>query len=505
MAQLPQFKAPSFNFDIMGMLGQMGDLQKMQEQQNDQKALQEASQLFPDDEDGLLAELNRRGRGALALNVKKTIAETRESQAKALGSQLDNNLKRFSQGASIVSGIKDEPSFQRGKKQLAAMVGPDLAAQLGETYDPAVVEQALSWGTTETGRIQAQKNALDAAAEARKLDDAQKTPEAFQKWTEAYANAMSVAKNQEEWAAMREGARLFGVKPSILEMLPEQFRPDAPDVAASLAMSAKERADVKNAEGDDTRAASQFDTTSRETGRHNRAMEANAAQGATAPVAVKDPKTGQTIYARPQDAIGMQPGSNREMGRNVTSTDAERIGDLQTSLDDLAKMKTELQGIEGATGARAGFEAGWVPDAVTEATGWGTGPKQKQALIDRVRQVIGKALEGGVLRKEDEEKYKKILPVIGDPPDIVATKLQGLESALKQRIERTYETLQDAGYDVSKYRARQGANPKDINLVREAAPAGGGTVRLRAPNGQEQDVPEAEAAAYLARGAVRVR
>ena len=34
--------------------------------------------------------------------------------------------------------------------------------------------------------------------------------------------------------------------------------------------------------------------------------------------------------------------------------------------------------------------------------------RQAQADIDRVRQRVGKALEGGVLRKEDEEKYKKI-------------------------------------------------------------------------------------------------
>jgi hypothetical protein len=40
-----------------------------------------------------------------------------------------------------------------------------------------------------------------------------------------------------------------------------------------------------------------------------------------------------------------------------------------------------------------------------------SGSRKVQAEIDRVRQLVGKALEGGVLRKEDEEKYKKILHI----------------------------------------------------------------------------------------------
>ena len=54
---------------------------------------------------------------------------------------------------------------------------------------------------------------------------------------------------------------------------------------------------------------------------------------------------------------------------------------------------------------------------------------QVSAVIDRVKQVIGKALEGGVLRKEDEVKYEKILPTIYDSAALVRSKLDGLESA----------------------------------------------------------------------------
>ena len=99
---------------------------------------------------------------------------------------------------------------------------------------------------------------------------------------------------------------------------------------------------------------------------------------------------------------------------------------------------------------------------------------QKNAVIARVKQVIGKALEGGVLRKEDEAKYAKILPTIGDPADVVATKLDGLERAIKQRQQRTLDALADAGYDISRFSARGGAAP-----AAPPAPAGGPKVGER--------------------------
>ena len=45
----------------------------------------------------------------------------------------------------------------------------------------------------------------------------------------------------------------------------------------------------------------------------------------------------------------------------------------------------------------------------------------------RVKQVIGKSLEGGVLRREDEYKYVKILPTIQDPPDVAKAKIHPVQ------------------------------------------------------------------------------
>lgn len=150
---------------------------------------------------------------------------------------------------------------------------------------------------------------------------------------------------------------------------------------------------------------------------------------------------------------GSQPASSREQGRAVTSGDAGRIADLDTSLNDLDTLEKQL----GTTGAASKVGA-MLPNAVTEYTGWGLDAKSRQGTIDRVKQVIGKALEGGVLRKEDEYKYSKILPQIGDPPPVAKAKLAGLRAALKQRRQVTLDNLQDAGYEVSKFNQRAPAD-----------------------------------------------
>ena len=179
------------------------------------------------------------------------------------------------------------------------------------------------------------------------------------------------------------------------------------------------------------------------------AGRAPAAPGAPEPLVAITGPDGKPVFVPRSQAIGKAPANTREQGRQVTSGDAGDIAELNTALDDLATLKTELTG-NGATGTSAQIGASlWAP--ITNLTGWGTEAKQKQAQIDRVKQVIGKALEGGVLRKEDEIKYEKILPTIKDSPEIVRSKLNGLVTAIERKHGRKLEALSSAGYDVSRF------------------------------------------------------
>lgn len=190
-------------------------------------------------------------------------------------------------------------------------------------------------------------------------------------------------------------------------------------------------------------------------------------------------RNGQPVRVTEADIQpGDRPISSREQGRPVTSGDAGRVADFDTSLDDLQVLSGAVSE-KGSTGVSAQIGAA-LPAWVTATTGWGTSAKQKQAMIDRVKQVIGKTLEGGVLRKEDEVKYEKILPTIKDSNDIVLSKLKDLGAAIEQRKSRFIDALEDSDYDVTKHRARGNTEPT------AAAPVEGATKEIPGYPGTEQ-------------------
>lgn len=84
--------------------------------------------------------------------------------------------------------------------------------------------------------------------------------------------------------------------------------------------------------------------------------------------------------------------------------------------------------------------------------------RQVQSEIDRVRQQVGKTLEGGVLRKEDEEKYKKILATLADTPETALYKIDSLISSLERDIE-LYKTLQR---DTGRFVPGTSSKPEDL-------------------------------------------
>jgi hypothetical protein len=143
------------------------------------------------------------------------------------------------------------------------------------------------------------------------------------------------------------------------------------------------------------------------------------------------------------------------VGRGVTSGDANRLADYKTSVDDL----NTLEAVIGSTGTLSKIQS-WMPQWVNEMTGgWGDDAKSRNAVIARVKQVIGKALEGGVLRKEDEEKYKDILPTIYDSKTVAKSKINGLRTAIHQRRDTLLDSLEDSGYNTAKFRARAEGSP----------------------------------------------
>ena len=124
------------------------------------------------------------------------------------------------------------------------------------------------------------------------------------------------------------------------------------------------------------------------------------------------------------------------LGVKALSTgEIEKVAETQKALTDIQVLTDSIDKNLQYIGPVSGFQA---------LNPWSKA-RQVQADIDRVKQTIGKALEGGVLRKEDEEKYKKILPTVNDTEETARYKLQQLNTTLQADLERYTSLLQSGG------------------------------------------------------------
>lgn len=115
----------------------------------------------------------------------------------------------------------------------------------------------------------------------------------------------------------------------------------------------------------------------------------------------------------------------------LSDTAIKEINQTNTALTSLNDLRVIISSNQDKLGPITGLAA---------LNPWSESRKI-QANIDRVKQQVGKALEGGVLRKEDEEKYKKILATITDTPSTALYKLDALTQSLIQSIN-DYKALQ---------------------------------------------------------------
>lgn len=146
----------------------------------------------------------------------------------------------------------------------------------------------------------------------------------------------------------------------------------------------------------------------------------------------------------------LQAAGFQGFGKDAAAMDIRKVGEIQSAIDEVADLRKAMK--DG--GEYVGPIAGW-----NTVNPW-SGARALQAKVDAVRQRVGKALEGGVLRKEDEEKYKRILPTMFDTPATVEYKINELEKSLKNDMGNIQKAQQGVGR-----RAPQ---------MGGAAPAGGG-------------------------------
>lgn len=120
----------------------------------------------------------------------------------------------------------------------------------------------------------------------------------------------------------------------------------------------------------------------------------------------------------------------------LNSTAAGVVTDLENGIMNIRQLGTDIS----ASGANQPFIG-----KIRGLNPYDTEAQTLQAGIARVKQVIGKALEGGVLRKEDEVKYAKILPTLNDSDAVASNKINAITDDLTRKLTFYKQNLGGGG------------------------------------------------------------
>jgi hypothetical protein len=136
----------------------------------------------------------------------------------------------------------------------------------------------------------------------------------------------------------------------------------------------------------------------------------------------RDPKNAEkylAYYSSLQEVFGTPEE------KPLNSTAAGTVTDLENGITNIQQLSDQF--------AKSGANKPLVGNLLA-ANPFNTDAQSLRANIARVKQVIGKALEGGVLRKEDEVKYQKILPTLNDTDAVAQAKINAISSDLQRKL-----------------------------------------------------------------------
>jgi hypothetical protein len=145
-----------------------------------------------------------------------------------------------------------------------------------------------------------------------------------------------------------------------------------------------------------------------------------------------------------------------QFGKPMSDGAVKEVAQSRSSISSLNDLKDTLENNKQYLGVLKGWQ-GYIP---------GSPAQLARQQIDLVRQRVGKALEGGVLRAEDEKKYKPILARLMDEPEIALDKITYLIDNIEKDMQIFKEEQKKAGRRVSMDPAKPGVVKKEDTTAR---------------------------------------
>jgi len=155
-------------------------------------------------------------------------------------------------------------------------------------------------------------------------------------------------------------------------------------------------------------------------------------------------------------------------------TNVSNLSDARFLPGELAKLEKTIKDKPGLFGKLKNVEIIGTDIRLNPFAAMSTDTNIADAEFKRIAQLVGKFMEGGVLRKEDEVKYAKMLPGLQDlNPTVAQAKLDGVREMLAMKYNNYLIDFNGSGYDVAAFA------PIDFGIGVE----GGNTQVMTGPGG----------------------
>ena len=140
-------------------------------------------------------------------------------------------------------------------------------------------------------------------------------------------------------------------------------------------------------------------------------------------------------------------------GGTKSKSETRLPADKVVLLEDAKFLPGVLDSLETTIkSGKATFDPFWGNvNAINPLNAYDQDQQTTNAELSRAAQLIGKYMEGGVLRAEDEGKYKRMLPNATDTREVALKKLSDVRSMLQAKTQGYVSGFDTSGYDVSGY------------------------------------------------------
>jgi hypothetical protein len=179
-------------------------------------------------------------------------------------------------------------------------------------------------------------------------------------------------------------------------------------------------------------------------------------------------------------------------GKQFTAAQAKKLSPTEVlKVDEGNALPKILEDVSHALDANQDL-MGPVMGRLNSMNPYDTQSQGFQSKIKSASQAFGRYMEGGVLRKEDEVKYEKMFPQMGDTYAVAKEKLGNVENLLRMKQESAIGALDSQGYNVSGLEM-----PKMGDRTAQAKPHGGAPAKSATAAKNYDDMSDAELDALL--------